>query len=60
MYLRIIKYTISFKYENNFDLFFTSTPQDLLQDKNVVTTETVGKQILRIAETTGDTALRFN
>lgn len=31
-------------------------PQDLLQDRNVVTAETVGKQILRVAETTGDTA----
>ena len=36
--------------------FLHPQPQDLLQDKNVVTAETVGKQILSVAETTGDTA----
>lgn len=35
--------------------FLHPQPQDLLQDKNVVTAETVGKQILRVAEITGDT-----
>lgn len=36
--------------------FLQPQPQDLLQDKNVVTAETVGKQFLRVAETTVDTA----
>ena len=55
MYLRIIKYTI-FNMKIISTYFLHPCPQNLLQDKNVVNAETIGKQILWVTKTTGDTA----
>ena len=55
MYLRIKKYTI-FNMKIISTYFLHPCPQNLLQDKNVVNAETIGKQIFWVTKTTGDTA----